>query len=188
MSALLVTIFLTTMNIANAVSFPFSSPPLSPLQSYLQQQQQPLDTDGTIMTRNSNEQQMMHHPFPFFPPQSASLQSQLPPHQQQQNQPQQQSLDTNRMSNSHNKDSNNNKSSSHFILLCKTVILLGCSVGNLPTIGTALPHLWHLTCWESPDSDISRLFIASSRCLSIAATSSRDGRVDQCSISSYLSG
>jgi hypothetical protein len=55
MSALLVTMFLTTMNRAYAVSFPFSSPPLSPLQSQLQQQQQPLDTNGT-MTRNPNEQ------------------------------------------------------------------------------------------------------------------------------------
>jgi flagellar basal body rod protein FlgB len=106
MSALLVTIFSTNMNIANADSFPFSSPPLSPLQSQLQQQQQPLDTNGTKMTRNSNEQQIMHHPFPFFPQQSASLQPQLPPYQQQENLPQQQSLDTNGMSNIHNKSDN----------------------------------------------------------------------------------
>ena len=57
MSALLVTMFLTTMNRAYAVSFPFSPPLLSSLQSQLQQQQQhPLDTNGTKMTRNPNEQ------------------------------------------------------------------------------------------------------------------------------------
>jgi hypothetical protein len=95
------------MNTANADSLPFSSLSPSPVQSEpLQQQQQPLGTNGTMKTRNSNEQQIMHHPFSFFPLQSASLQSQPLPHQQQQNQPQQQRLDTNGMSNSHYKPDN----------------------------------------------------------------------------------
>jgi hypothetical protein len=108
-SALLVTIFSTMMNTANADSLPFSSLSPSPVQSEpLQQQQQPLDTNGTMMTTNPNEQQIMHQPFPLSPPLSPLLQSQPQPSQQQQNQPTQQPLDTNGMSNSHNKNSNNN--------------------------------------------------------------------------------
>jgi hypothetical protein len=109
-SALLLTMFSTTMKIANAYSFPFSSPPLSTLQSQLpQQQQHPLDTDGKMITRNLNEQQIMQQPYPFSP-QLPSLQLQLQPPQQQ-NQSTQQPLNANGMSNSHN--NNNNKPHNH---------------------------------------------------------------------------
>ena len=122
-SALLVTIFSTTMNTANADSLPFSSLSPSPVQSQQplqqQQQQQPLDTNGTMMTRNPNEQQIMHQPFSFSTPQSSPpLQSQPQPsqQQQQQNQPTQQPLDTNGMSNSHNNKSDNHSPSTVSLL------------------------------------------------------------------------
>jgi uncharacterized protein YfaP (DUF2135 family) len=109
-SALVITIFLTTINIANADSFPFSSLLQSRVKSQPPpQQQHHLDINGTMMTRNPNEQQIMHQPFSFSPQSPPlQLQPQQPSQQQQENQqPTQQPLDTNGMSNSHNNKSDN---------------------------------------------------------------------------------
>lgn len=64
MSALVVTIFSTTMSMANADSFPFS--PISPtsVQSQLQQHQQQQDIITPMITTNSNELRLTDHPFP----------------------------------------------------------------------------------------------------------------------------
>jgi hypothetical protein len=103
MSALLVTIFSTTMNIANANSFPLSPISVSPVQLQPLHQQQ--DTNGMTITTNSNELRLTDNPLPFLPP---PQQSQSQPSQQQQqqqmNQPtqQKQPLNANEMSDSHN--------------------------------------------------------------------------------------
>ena len=91
-STLLVTIFSTTLNIANANSFS-----LSPVQLQPSHQQQ--DTNGmNITTTNSNE--LRDNPLPFLPPlQQSQSQPSQPQHQQQQmNQP----LNANEMSDRHN--------------------------------------------------------------------------------------
>ncbi|MGA7900091.1 MAG: hypothetical protein WCA39_14655 [Nitrososphaeraceae archaeon] len=89
LGAIIIFSFFSSINIANSQSFRQSSPSPSPLQSQqpLQQQQNPLNTNGIGITRNLNEQQMFHQPF------AISLQSspfRSPLSQQQQNQPQQQ--------------------------------------------------------------------------------------------------
>ncbi|MFL6345783.1 MAG: hypothetical protein ACJ71A_10115 [Nitrososphaeraceae archaeon] len=119
MSALLVTIFSTTINIANADSFPFSPMLQSPVQLQLpiQQQQHPLDTNGMMITTNSNEPRLTDHPLLFsslLPPlQQSQSQSSQPQQQQYQNQTtQQQPLDTNEMNNSHHKNKLDNHSPS----------------------------------------------------------------------------
>ena len=61
----------------------------------------------------------------------------------------------------------------HFILFCKIPILSLLSLVNLPTIGTATPHFWHLTEWS--DSVICNDSMACDRCLSICSISSKDG-------------
>jgi hypothetical protein len=66
MSALLVTIFSTTMNIANANSFPLSPISVSPVQLQPPHQQQ--DTNGMTITTNSNELRFTDHLLPFLPP------------------------------------------------------------------------------------------------------------------------
>jgi hypothetical protein len=78
MSALLATIFSTTMNIANADSFPFSPITPSTVQSQPRQQQ---DIKGTMITTNSDKLRLTDQPFP--------LSSLLPPLQQSQSQPSQ---------------------------------------------------------------------------------------------------
>jgi hypothetical protein len=103
--------FSSSINIANAHSFSLSSPSPSPLQSQqpLQQQQKPINTNGISITRNPNEQQMIHQPFPTSI-QSSPVKSPLsqqqqqqqnqPPHQQQQQNP----INTNGINNSNKPD------------------------------------------------------------------------------------
>jgi hypothetical protein len=119
MSALLVTISSTTINIANADSFSFSPMLSSPvqLQLPLQQQQHPLDTNGMMITTNSNEPRLTDHQLLFsslLPPlQQSQSQSSQPQQQQHQNQTtQQQPLDTNEMNNIHHKNKLDNHSPS----------------------------------------------------------------------------
>jgi hypothetical protein len=100
MSALLVTIFSTTMSIANANPFPLSPISVSPVQLQPLHQQQ--DTNGMTITTNSNELRLTDNPLPFLPPPQQS-QSQPSQQQQQMNQPpQKQPLNANEMSDSHN--------------------------------------------------------------------------------------
>jgi hypothetical protein len=78
--------FFSSINIANSESFRLPSSSPSPLQSQqpLQEQQKLLNTNGISITKNLNEQQTFHQPFPI------SLQSspvRSPLSQQQQNQP-----------------------------------------------------------------------------------------------------
>ncbi|MFL6434919.1 MAG: hypothetical protein ACJ71O_14435 [Nitrososphaeraceae archaeon] len=102
MSALLVTIFSTTVNIANANSFPFSPISSSSVQSQLPHQQQ--DTNAPMITTNSNGLQLTDHLLPFLPPlQQSKSQPSQPQQQQQMNQPPLQNpLNASRISNSHN--------------------------------------------------------------------------------------
>jgi len=75
--------FFSSINIANSESFRMSSSSPSPLQSQ-QEQQKLLNTNGISITKNLNEQQTFHQPFPIFV-QSSPVMSSLS--QQQQNQP-----------------------------------------------------------------------------------------------------
>ncbi len=108
LGAIIIFSFFSSINIANSQSFRQSSPSPSPLQSQqpLQQQQNPLNTNGISITRNLNEQQMFHQPFaislqssPFKSPLSQQQQNQ-PPHQEQQ----QQHPNTNGTDDSHKPD------------------------------------------------------------------------------------
>jgi hypothetical protein len=103
MSALLVTIFSTTINIANADPFPFSPMSLSPVQSQLPHQHQQ-DTKAPMITTNSNELRLTDHLLPFLPPPQQSQSQPLQPQQQQQtNQSARQNpLNANGISNTHN--------------------------------------------------------------------------------------
>jgi hypothetical protein len=103
MSALLVTIFSTTVNIANANSFPFSPISVSSVQSQPPHQQQQ-DTNAHMITTNSNELGLTDHMLPFLPPlQQSQSQPSQPPQQQQMNQPPWQNpLNANERSDSHN--------------------------------------------------------------------------------------
>jgi hypothetical protein len=101
--------FSSSINIADAHSFPLSLPSPSLLQSQqpLQQQQKPLKTNGISITRNLNEQQMIHQPFPISlqsspvkPPLSQQQKNQPLPHQQQQQKP----LNTNGSNNGNKPD------------------------------------------------------------------------------------
>jgi hypothetical protein len=85
-STLLVPIFLTTLNIANADSSPLSLVQLQPPH------QQP-DSNGMNITTNSNE--LRHNPLPFLPPVQQSQSQPLQPQHQQQ------PLNANGMSESH---------------------------------------------------------------------------------------
>ena len=78
--------FFSSINIANSESFRLSSSSPSPLQSQqpLQEQQKLLNTNGISITKNLNEQQTFHQPFPISL-QSSPVRSSLS--QQQQNQP-----------------------------------------------------------------------------------------------------
>ena len=82
--------FFSSINIANSESFRLSSSSPSPLQSQqsqqpLQEQQKLLNTNGISITKNLNEQQTFHQPFPISL-QSLPVRSSLS-QQQQQNQP-----------------------------------------------------------------------------------------------------
>ena len=90
-STLLVPIFLTTLNLANADSSPLSLVQLQPAH------QQPY-TNGMNITTNSNE--LRHNPLPFLPPVQQSQSQPLQPQHQQQP-PQNQPLNANGMSESH---------------------------------------------------------------------------------------
>jgi hypothetical protein len=93
----------TTMNIANANSFPFSPISAPSVQSQLPHQQQ--DTNGMTITTNSNDLRLTDHLLPFLPPlqQSQSQPSQPQQQQQQMNQPpQKHPLNATGISNSHN--------------------------------------------------------------------------------------
>ena len=75
--------FFSSTNIANSESFRLSSSSPSPLQSQ-QEQQKLLNTNGISITKNLNEQQTFHQPFPISL-QSSTVRSLLS--QQQQNPP-----------------------------------------------------------------------------------------------------
>ena len=79
--------FFSPINIANSESFRLSSSSPSPLQSQqpLQEHQKLLNTNGISITKNLNEQQTFHQPFPISL-QSSPVRSPLS-QQQQQNQP-----------------------------------------------------------------------------------------------------
>lgn len=86
LGAIMIFSFFSSINIANSQSFRMSSPSPSPIQSQqpLQQQQNPLNTNGISMTSNLNEQQPFHQQFPISV-QSSPVRSPLP--EQQHNQP-----------------------------------------------------------------------------------------------------
>lgn len=95
LGAIILFSFFSSINIANSQSFRQSSPSPSSLQSQqpLQQQQNPLNTNGISITRNLNEQQMFNQPFvislkssPFSSPISQQQQQNQPLHQEQQQQ------------------------------------------------------------------------------------------------------
>ena len=109
LGAIIIFSFFSSINIANSQSFRQSSQSPSPLQSQqpLQQQQNPLNTNGISITRNLNEQQQIfHQPFaislkssPFGSPLSQQQQNQSPHQEQQQQYP-----NTNGTNDSHKPD------------------------------------------------------------------------------------
>jgi hypothetical protein len=109
MSALLVTIFSTTMNIANANSFPLSPISVSPVQLQPPHQQQ--DTNGMTITTNSNELRFTDHLLPFLPPLQQSQSKASQPQQQMNQPPQEQPLGTKGISSDHNNKLDNHSPS-----------------------------------------------------------------------------